>query len=303
MPYPDEVEAYTALRKSYYAFCLPKEWSARCIEFTKVGFMLPDIVKKMPWTEKFVVDHDQQTVTIKYADGSNVESDALKEQLQRAREHDSFLVLRGWRNELYQVFGLNRDVRMERSGSALFGIHTIGVHMIGFTKSKDKKLKFWVPRRAKTKQTYGGMLDNTVAGGMSAGEQPFESIIREAGEEASLPEDFVRANINQCGTISYFFIRDKQAAGEVGLLQPETQYVYDIELPEGMAPKPSDDEVEEFYLWDLDTVKEALAKGDFKPNCAVCLIDFMIRHGLITAESEPDYLEIMNKLHRRIRFV
>jgi len=37
----------------------------------------------------------------------------------------------------------------------------------------------------------------------------------------------------------------------------------------------------------------------FKPNCALVLLDFMIRHGLITAENEPNFLEIMTRLHGR----
>jgi 8-oxo-dGTP pyrophosphatase MutT (NUDIX family) len=63
--------------------------------------------------------------------------------------------------------------------------------MTAYVRAKEG-VKFWVPRRARNKQTYGGMLDNTVAGGISTGEVPFECLVREASEEASLPEDLVR---------------------------------------------------------------------------------------------------------------
>jgi len=69
-----------------------------------------------------------------------------------------------------------------------------------------------------------------------------------------------------------------------------------------MTPKPSDGEVESFFLWSVDTVKEALSEGRFKMNCAICLIDFMIRHGIVTAENEPNYYEIVERIHRRISF-
>ncbi|KAK3096334.1 hypothetical protein LTR53_019395, partial [Teratosphaeriaceae sp. CCFEE 6253] len=125
----------------------------------------------------------------------------------------------------------------------------------------EEELRIWVPRRAATKQTYGGMLDNTVAGGISTGETPFESIIRESAEEASLPAELVRANAKAVGTVTYFHIRDQRAGGETRLLQPECQYVYDLELGESVVPRPSDDEVEGFELMGVEEVKEALRQG------------------------------------------
>ncbi|KAI7604510.1 hypothetical protein KC319_g21893, partial [Hortaea werneckii] len=160
----------------------------------------------------------------------------------------------------------------------------------------------WVPRRAATKQTYGGMLDNTVAGGIATGETPFESIVRESAEEASLPEELVRKNAKAVGTVTYFHIRDRRAGGETRLLQPECQYVYDLQLPEDVVPKPSDDEVEGFELKSVDEVKDALRDGEFKPNCAVVLLDFFVRHGVLTPEEEPAYSEIVSRLHRRLEF-
>ena len=85
-------------------------------------------------------------------------------------------------------------------------------------------------------------------------------------------------------------------------MQPEVQYVYDIELPEDVVPKPGDDEVEEFYLWSVDEVQAAMAKGEFKPNCALVVLDFLIRHGVLTPANEKDYIEIVSRLHRRLEF-
>jgi hypothetical protein len=49
-------------------------------------------------------------------------------------------------------------------------------------------------------------------------------------------------------------------------------------------------------------VREALAEGQFKPNCAMVMIDFLIRHGILTVENEGNYLEILSRLHRRLEF-
>ena len=163
-------------------------------------------------------------------------------------------------------------------------------------------MKIWTPRRARTKQTYGGMLDNAVAGGIASGESPFESLVRECGEEASLGEELVRSKAKASGTVTYWYIRDERAGGETNLMQPEVQYVYDLELPEDTIPKPGDDEVEEFYLWGVEEVQEAMRRGEFKPNCALVVLDFLVRHGILTTENERDYIEIVSRLHRKLEF-
>ena len=162
-------------------------------------------------------------------------------------------------------------------------------------------MKIWVPQRAANNQTYGSFLDNSVAGGIASGESSFECLVRESQEEASLPEDIVRKSVMSVGTVSYFHIRDRRAGGETRLLQPEIQYVYDLELPEDVIPKPGDTEVAEFTLMTLDEVKQALADGKFKPNCALVLLDFFVRHGILT-EKDPGYIEIVARLHRRLEF-
>jgi hypothetical protein len=50
----------------------------------------------------------------------------------------------------------------------------------------------------------------------------------------------------------------------------------------------------------VSAIKEALSRGEFKPNCAIIMIDFFVRHGILTPENEPDYLEIVARLHRRM---
>jgi hypothetical protein len=102
--------------------------------------------------------------------------------------------------------------------------------------------------------------------------------------------------------VTYYYIRDERAGGETNLMQPECQYIYDLELPEDVIPKPGDDEVEEFYLWSIDEVKQAMENGEFKPNCALVVLDFLIRHGFLTNENDRDFIEIVSRLHRRLEF-
>ncbi|OJT04179.1 hypothetical protein TRAPUB_5131 [Trametes pubescens] len=137
---------------------------------------------------------------------------------------------RKWRNELYPVYrdpfgprdfpghadedargdALNYAFRMERAASGLFGIVTFGVHMTVYEEAEvapgqPPSVRVWVPRRAATKQTWPGYLDNSVAGGIEAGLGVFDCVVKEAMEEASLPEDVVRRHARATGSVSYFF--------------------------------------------------------------------------------------------------
>ncbi|MCJ1415993.1 hypothetical protein MMC32_002328 [Xylographa parallela] len=264
-----------------------------------IGFIRPYVLEDMPWSTKIRINHHRRQVRLPEDDDEA--SLALSETLNKARANHRFAVLKGWRNELYPVTGLKSKITVERAASALLGIVTYGVHMTAYTDGPNG-IMIWVPRRSSTKSTYPSMLDNTVAGGITAGEEPFESLVREAAEEASLPEEVVREGAKACGTVSYFHIRDSRAGGETGLLQPEIQFVYDLKLPEDTVLKPSDDEVQEFYLWTVEEVQNALAEEKFKPNCALVLLDFFVRHSILAVENEPGYVDIVARLHRKLPF-
>ncbi|KAK2865406.1 hypothetical protein FQN49_003602 [Arthroderma sp. PD_2] len=271
------------------------------------GLVLNSIVDKLPWPKEYwEINSESRTVTLLAPKGATEaqRSALLAQTLETAAKSGKVDVLKGWRNELYPIYGPQKELvaSVERAGSSLFGILSYGVHMTVYTKDAENGIQVWVPRRSRTKQTYPGMLDNTVGGGIATGEEPFESLVREAMEEASLPEDIVRRDAKCCGCITYTYVRDERAGGETGLLQPECEYIYDLQLDPGVEPKPCDTEVEDFRLWNVDQVKEALSNGEFKPNCALVLIDFFIRHGLLTPENEKDYLEILARIHRRHEF-
>ena len=91
---------------------------------------------------------------------------------------------------------------MDRSAAVAFGIVSYGVQMLAYVRTEGG-VKFWVPRRAKTKRSYPGMLDNCVGGALNTGETPLLCLTREASEEASLPEDYVRKHAKPYGVVSY----------------------------------------------------------------------------------------------------
>lgn len=137
---------------------------------------------------------------------------------------------------------------------------------------------------------------------MTTGEKVLDCLVREASEEASLSQKMVQENARACGMVSYFYLRDERAGGETGLCQPECEYVYDLELPPEVVPVPGDNEAVDFRLLTVEEVRAALAEGKFKPNSAVVLLDFLVRHGILTSENEPRYIEVVSRLHRRLEF-
>lgn len=201
----------------------------------------------------------------------------------------------GWRDEDYPVAPPEASphaggpvlMHMERAAVPLFGVRAYGEHMNGFVRRGDR-LHMWVARRAEGKQTYPGMLDNTVAGGQPVGIGVKENLIKECWEEAGIPRALAERAV-PVGTISYLYEGD-------GGLKPDLQYCFDLEMPEDFVPANRDGEIAEFALWPIERVAEVVRDGfDFKFNCNLVIIDFLVRHGVIEPD-HPDYLAITRGL-------
>lgn len=192
----------------------------------------------------------------------------------------------------------------------LFGILLQGAHMIAYVRSRATESDvgilsgLWIPRRAPHLFSSPNMLDATVAGGIAAHITPLETIIKEAGEEASLPPELVRTRVRSTGLLSYVSSTDAIHGwpGESGLLCPGIVYTYEMELPEDVIPKPHDGEVGSYSLMSVGHVQAALLNNEFKPDAAVVVVDFLIRHGVITAENERNFVSITEHIHRRLPF-
>jgi len=264
--------------------------------------MLAAVVKKMPWTDEFKIDHEARTVQLVPQDPEELSvscTAAFTRLVQQCIDENTFDVIHGQHSEPYPIVGSKYDITLERYASTLFGIISRGAHLTAYTMFPDG-MKIWVPRRSPHLFTYPNCLDTTVAGGVAAGEGPYECIVREADEEASLAEAFVRTNARAVGCMSYIGLNDPKGGGETGLIAPDIMYLYDLELPEDIICQQNDEEVKEFSLMTIEEVKKGLAHAEFKKNSALVMIDFFIRHGIITPQNEPNYAEIVSRLHRRL---
>lgn len=266
------------------------------------GYMLSSTVTAMPWTYDFHVDHEQRTVCLLPVQTEASFTTALKALTDKTIEEDTFRIIHKEHSELYPILG-REGLTVERYFTPLFGTISRGAHMTVFTRTgPSKELRIWVPRRSSSCFTYPGCLDTTVAGGLSAGESPLGCVVREADEEASLPEPLVREKAVACGVLSYIQQSATGDGGEIGLIAPDLLYVYDLQIDEKVACEPHDDEVQDFYLMTVEEVKATLAAGEWKTNSAVVMLDFFIRHGIINESNEKSYVELVMRMHRRLPF-
>ena len=200
--------------------------------------------------------------------------------------------IKGWRGELYPVAGgftAPPLLAMERAAIPRFGVRAYGVHLNGFV-GEGENIRMWIGRRAADRPSFPGKLDNMVAGGQPIGIGLKENLIKECAEEASIPPELAD-QARPVGAVSYC------AQSQEGL-KPDTQFCYDLRLPKGFVPENADGEISSFELWPIQKVIDRVAETqDFKFNCNLVIIDFVVRHGLIAPDHE-DYLDIVQGLRR-----
>ena len=184
------------------------------------------------------------------------------------------------------VTGSTRFV-MERTLTAALGCLTFGVHLNGFVRTQAG-IELWVAKRSQSKPTFPGKLDNIVAGGQPAGLGLFENLIKECSEEAGISEAQASQSI-ATGTVSYRYTDGRG-------LKRDILYCYDLELPDSFVPMCQDGEVESFERLPIQDVLAIIETTDaFKYNCNLVIIDFAIRHGVLTSHNTPDYASLCER--------
>lgn len=193
------------------------------------------------------------------------------------------------RSELYAVKNKWADTpiaAVNRGAVAVFGMKSYGVHINGWRRRTDDGIDLWIGRRAMDKSVAPGKLDNMVAGGQPYGLNLMDNLVKEAAEEASIPEALAR-QARPVGSIAYMM---ETANG----LRDDVMFCYDLEMPADFTPINADGETEEFELMPAEDVASLIRSGDaLKFNVNLVVTDFLIRHGLINPDTEPDYAAIV----------
>jgi 8-oxo-dGTP pyrophosphatase MutT (NUDIX family) len=184
-----------------------------------------------------------------------------------------------WRREAF-------DIRAEPDGPVLaqldrgalpsFGVVAVGVHVNGLVRRTDG-LHVWIARRAADKLLDPGKLDHIVAGGVPSGLTPDATLVKEAGEEASIPASLA-GEATRVAIIGYAMERPEG-------LRRDRLHCYDLMLPDDFRPYAADGEVEAFELWPIERVAQGVcATNDFKFNVNLVLIDLFLRTRMIGGE-------------------
>jgi len=217
-------------------------------------------------------------------------SRALKEIAPELVASGLFKKLRG---ELYAVKNLWSDkeaLRMDRALVPGFGVRAYGVHINGVVEKRGGP-HLWIGTRSKSVKVEPGKLDNMVAGGQPAGLGLMKNVVKECAEEAHLSARIART-ARPTGIITYCF---ETPDG----LRADTLFCYDLAMPATLKPRASD-EISAYELMPTAKALKIIRAGTrFKFNVSLVIVDFAIRHGLITPENEPDFERIVAGLHER----
>ena len=95
-------------------------------------------------------------------------------------------------------------------------------------------------------------MDHLVAGGIPAGLSPAQTLVKEAAEEAAVPEALA-ATARRVGMVRYAMERPEG-------LRRDRLHCYDLALPEDFSPRAADGEVESFELWPIERALEAVRR-------------------------------------------
>ncbi|CAB0029540.1 unnamed protein product [Trichogramma brassicae] len=284
------------LAKKFNCFYLSGLHAGDCRAFVvdgqQIGLVRPDVMKELlNHPQVFQVHPEYVQLNPAFRD-YNERSAKVEEVLREWRGGDKFVALHGWREEYYDVraqFNTPPLFKMDRSATSLFGIRKYGVDINGYVIDPVKGLSIWLQKRSPKKQTWPSFWDNCVSGGLSVGFGIHETAIKEAAEEAGIPNHLL-TKLKSGGCISIFFESNR------GLF-PNTEFVFDLELPLDFVPTNNDGEVETFELLPVSECLERILSSNFKTTSVPVSLDFFIRHGVITPENEPNFIQIMELLH------
>jgi 8-oxo-dGTP pyrophosphatase MutT (NUDIX family) len=196
------------------------------------------------------------------------------------------------RNETFAVaahWGVPAIFDLDRGAVPFFGTRAYGVHLNGYRRDRGEML-LWIGRRAANKRVAPDKLDNIVAGGIGNRHGVWETLVKEADEEAAIPPQLI-ARAVPAGAVSY---RMETALG----IRDDVLFVYDLEVPADFTPENQDGEFAGFSLMPAAAVLDRIRRtSDFKFNVNLVILDFAIRRGLLGPD-DPEYLEVATGLHR-----
>ncbi len=163
--------------------------------------------------------------------------------------------------------------KVDRSLIPMFGIKAEGVHINGYT-IKDGQKHIWIAKRANV-LVEPNKLDNLVGGAIPFGYNAFDTMVKEANEEAGIKRELaIKAHF--MNSIHY-------KVEKMGGIRNDVAHIFALDLPNDFTPTPNDGEVEGFYLYSPKELEEKLEDFEsFKFNSWLVAYYFLWDNSLIT---------------------
>ncbi|TRY75519.1 hypothetical protein TCAL_11207, partial [Tigriopus californicus] len=254
-----------------------KECRPLLCQNTQIGLIRKDVYEELRrFEDVFDFSRDDRVSIRDDLDSFESRTQAVDGVLRKIRDDCDFAALRGWRDETYDIrpnFSQEPLLKMERAATCMLGLRQYGIDINGYVNHSVEGLCLWLQKRSSRKPTWPGMWDNFVSAHFS----------------------FVIPNCDNEATSQFFF------ESERGIF-PQTEFVFDLELPEDFSPENNDGEVEGFELVPVHRVGalmyesffsseslyifERLLSPEMKTTSCPVTIDFLVRRGIINSENE-----------------
>lgn len=251
---------------------LPGDRVPFLIGTARVGWLRPNMVAALS---------DQPGITVNAGSVTLADGSALH-GIAKALASREMLWFRDEAFDVRSVPGGSVLGTIDRGSLPIFGVAAEGVHVNGLVRLPDG-LYIWVALRAANKKLDPGKLDHIVAGGISAGMTAWDTLIKEADEEATIPAALA-STARKMSELAYAMERPEG-------LRLDRLHCYDLELTGDFVPQAHDGEVQSFELWPIAHAFVTVRDTDaFKFNVALVLIDLFQRLGMLdgTIATPPD---------------
>jgi len=252
--------------------------SGRFVPFeagARIGWIRRDLVARLRrWPEVFTIGEERVRLSDSLADERS--RTAALAEVARGLARDG--VLSGWRDETFAISGgLGAPLfHVERSAVRFFGLTSSASHLNGFVQGRDG-IHIWIARRSAAKSIDPALLDTLVGGGIPSGQDAWEALLRECGEEAGI-ERSLAIQARPCGML--------KVCHEVpNGLHSEVLHTHDLELSAGFRPHNVDGEVSDFMLLSAAETADRIANGQFTVEAGLVALDFLMRHEAIGADA------------------
>ncbi|MBN3860048.1 DUF4743 domain-containing protein [Neisseriaceae bacterium PsAf] len=177
----------------------------------------------------------------------------------------------GWRNELFDVFDAQDNnilFQLERSAFRPLGLKSHAVHLNAWFLNSDNTIMHWIAKRSSHKEVSPNQLDNIACGGISAGESPHTSIVRESFEEAGIHASQLKSILQ---SKTYFSFREVHRG-----VHREYLHVYHLQTTNDLNPHNLDGEVNYFQKMNHQEIIQAILNGEFMLDSIISLLDLWL---------------------------